>query len=612
MTPQVFQVFALLAACMLAFIANKPRMDVVALIAILVLVLGGTLTLEEALAGFSDPSVLLIAAFFVIGEGLTHTGIANRVGEWLAYRAGGSESRLLVLLMLSVAGLGAFMSSTAVVAIFIPVALGIAARLQIAPGRLMMPLSFAGLISGMLTLVATPPNLVVNSELARTGHHGFHFFSFTPMGLLILALGIVYMLVAQRWLVVRDKDSVHSASPRRSLHDLVRDYALARRACRLHVQGDSLLVGHTLDELHLRNRFGANVIGIERKRRFQTVLLPVTSKREILAGDVLLVDFFRSNINLDAFCNVMHLTLRAFKGEYFTDGSKDMGLAEVLIPPDSVLTNKSVLEIGFRTRYGLNVVGLRRHGQARTSILQTRLDMGDTLLVAGPWKSIRQLQAQSADFLVLRLPAESDEAAPESARAPFALGVLAFTVALMVSGLVPNVIAAFIGCLLMGAFRCIDLDSAYRAIHWQSLILIVGMLPFATALHKTGGIDHIVDTLLHVAGGGPPQLLLGALFVLTAVVGLFVSNTATAVLMAPIAVATATQIGASPLPFAMTVAISASAAFMTPISSPVNTLVLVPGQYRFGDYVKIGVPFTVLVGVACMLLLPWLFPLYPE
>ena len=201
-----------------------------------------------------------------------------------------------------------------------------------------------------------------------------------------------------------------------------------------------------------------------------------------------------------------------------------------------------------------------------------------------------------------------DEAAPAGRRAPFAIFALLLTVGLMISGLVPPVMAAVIGCLLMGAFRCIDLESAYRAINWQCLILIVGMLPFATALQKTGGIDLMVHGLLSMTGGESPRLVLGSLFLLTALVGLFISNTATAVLMAPIAIATASQLGLSPYPFAMTVAVAASAAFMTPVSSPVNTLVLVPGQYRFSDYLRVGVPFTVLLLAVCVLVMPWLFP----
>lgn len=603
-------VFGLLALCVGCFIANRPRMDVVALLALLALVLGGTLSVDEALAGFSEPSVILIAAFFVIGEGLVRTGVAYRVGDWLVARAGSNETRLLVLLMLAVAGLGSVMSSTGVVAIFIPVALSVAARIGAEPRRLMMPLAFAALMSGMLTLVGTPPNLVVNAELHRHGHAGFGFFDFTPAGLAVLALGVAYMLAARHWLGDRPVPQPEAKRRRRRLRELAEEYRLFNRARRMMVASGSPMIGHTLGELQLRARYGANVVAIERQRQFGRVMLTTAANREILAGDIILIDFAHGDeSDIERFAAEMRLQDRAFRGDYFSDLSHELGLAEVLIPPGSNLIGKSILELRMRSQRGINVMGLRRNGQPRTEgLLHEKLKLGDTLLIAGTWKSIRLLHTQAHDFLVLTLPAEMDEAAPAARRAPQALACLAITVGLMISGVVPNVIAALIGCLLMGALRCIDTDSAYRSIHWQSLILIVGMLPFATALQKTGGIDYLVSGLLALTGEASPRGVMAALFALTAVVGLFISNTATAVLMAPIGIGLAQQLGVSPYPFAMTVALAASAAFMTPVSSPVNTLVLGPGNYRFGDFVRIGVPFTVVVMAVCVALLPVLFP----
>lgn len=608
MNHDILIVFALLGASVFAFVINRPRMDAVALLALLGLILSGILSVDEALAGFSEPSVILIAAFFVIGEALVRTGVAFRVGDWLVGRAGNSEVRLLVLLMLAVAGLGSVMSSTGVVAIFIPVALGIAARIGVAPGRLMMPLAFAGLISGMLTLVGTPPNMVINSELARAGHAGFAFFDFTPMGLVILVLGVGYMVAVRRRLAATDAPD-GQAPTRRRLLDLAADYALLGRARRLQVMPGSPLIGHTLGSMQLRKRFGANVIAIERQRKFGNDMLSTSANREIACDDVLTVDFVHPELDLVRFCSEMHLHQLAFRQDYFSDTSRELGLAEVLVPPGSGLIGKSILELRMRSQRGINVVGLRRRGRPLgDGLLEQKLRIGDTLLIAGTWKAIRLLTTQAQDFLVLTLPAEIAEAAPAARRAPFALLSLAITVGLMIGGVVPNVVAALIGCMLMGAFRCIDMAGAYRAIHWQSLILIVGMLPFALALQKTGGIALIVDALLGVTGTASPRLVLASLFALTALVGLFISNTATAVLMAPIGIGLAAQLGVSPLPFAMTVALAASAAFMTPVSSPVNTLVIGPGHYRFVDFVRIGVPFTLLVMAVCVLLLPVLFP----
>lgn len=602
-------VLALLATAVGLFVINRPRMDVVALLVMVALPLSGILSVQESLAGFADPNVILIAALFVIGEGLVRTGVAYRIGEWLTRRAGASETRLLVLLMLAVAGLGSVMSSTGVVAIFIPVVLSIAARLHVSPRRLMMPLSFAGLISGMLTLVATAPNVVVHSELVREGSTGFGFFSFTPFGLVILALGVGYMLVARRWLGDDDGGDKQSVK-RRTLGDLIRDYQLAGRERRLRIRADSQLVGTSLGDVELRARAGTNVVAIERMVHFRQKILGPSANIVLQAGDVLLVDIYGERGDLLGLYHEYGLEPLSLQGDYFTERAHEVGMAEVTLPPESALQGKSVLELGFRSQYGLNVVGLRRNREALVEgLLEAKLKVGDTLLVIGAWKDIRQLQARGRDFLVLSLPAEVDEAAPAASQAPHALFSLAVMVILMVSGLVPNVMAALIACLLMGAFRCIDMDSAYRAIHWQSLLLIVGMLPFALALQKTGGITLAVNGLVGALGGAGPYAILASLFVLTAVIGLFISNTATAVLMAPVAIATAKALGASPQAFAMIVALAASAAFMTPISSPVNTLVLGPGRYRFGDFVKVGVPFTILVMIVSVLLVPWLLPL---
>jgi len=606
---ELIWVLTLLAVAVLLFATGKIRMDAVALMVIVAFVLSGTLTLSEAFSGFSDPNVILIAALFVIGDGLVRTGVATQMGSWLVEMSGSSETRMLVLLMLTVAGLGAFMSSTGVVAIFIPVVLSVSMRMKTSPSRLMMPLSFAGLISGMMTLVATPPNLVINSELLREGLAGFHFFSVTPLGLVILLLGIVYMLVMRGALTGSSKDEGADTWRRRTFRELIKEYRLAGRARRLAIRPGSPMIGQRLDDLKLRERYGANVIGLERWRRFRRVIVNVHGVTEFRARDVLLIDMSASDVDLRQFCSEQLLEPMILRGEYFSDQALDVGMAEVSLIPDSEIVGKTVREIGFRTRYGLNVVGLRRNGEALDEgIVNEPLELGDILLVVGDWKLIAQLSQKKRDFLVLNLPVEEGDASPAHSQAPHAIFCLALMVALMLTDEIPNPIAAIIACLLMGKFRCIDAESAWKAIHWPSIILIVGMMPFALALQKTGGVELIVEGLMRLGGGYGPYLMLICLFVMCATIGLFISNTATAVLMAPIALAAAKSMGVSPYPFAMMVAMAASAAFMTPVSSPVNTLVLGPGNYRFSDFVKIGVPFTLIVMVVCVILIPLLFP----
>lgn len=602
-------VLGLLAAAVGMFAWGRPRMDAVALIMLTILPLTGILTVQETLGGFSEPSVVLIAALFVIGEGLVRTGIARRLGDWLAERAGRSQGKLVALLMLIVATLGSVMSSTGVVAIFIPVVLRIAMRLRIAAGQLMMPLSFAALISGMMTLVGTPPNLVVNSELLRAGHAGFGFFSFTPFGVPILLLGIGYMAVARRWLVKAGAgETTRTGGP--TLVQLVEDYGLGAGTHRLRLSHGSPLVGQRLEILRLRAEHGLNVMAIERSQRFATTFLHAGGDTVLHAGDVLVAHYTGTPEQLHALSARMALHPLPPDGFDPVREPRPIGLAEVMVPPDSPLCGKTVLEAEFRSAYGLTVVGLRRGLTPwREGMLEEKLQTGDTLLVVGPWKDLRRSQRGKRAFLLLNQPEDLEELSPAYDRAPQALLSLGITIILMVSGAVPHVQAALIGCLMMAGFRCIDLDSAYRAIHWPTIVLIVGMLPFSLALQKTGGITLAAGALIGLLGDAGPHALLASLFAATAVTGLFISNTATAVLMAPIAVATAQELGFSPHPFAMIVALAASAAFMTPVSSPVNTLVLGPGRYRFSDFLRIGVPFTLLVMVASVALVPWLLPL---
>lgn len=609
MNGELIWVLSLLAIAVVLFATGKVRMDAIALMVIVAFVLSGTLTLNEAFSGFSDPNVILIAALFIIGDGLVRTGVATKMGAWLVSVAGNSETKMLIYLMLTVAGLGAFMSSTGVVAIFIPVVLSVSARMNTSPSRLMMPLSFAGLISGMMTLVATPPNLVVNSELLREGLHGFSFFSVTPIGLVMLILGIVYMLAVRFMLKTDNGDSARDGRKRSTFRDLIREYHLTGRARRLAIRPGSPMIGQRLDDLKLRERYCANVIGVERWRRFRRVIVNVNGVSEFRARDVLLIDMSASDVDLRQFCGEQMLEPMVLRGEYFADQALDVGMAEVALIPDSEMIGKTVREIAFRTRFGLNIVGMKRDGKAMDgSVVDEPLQLGDILLVVGNWRQIALLAKRGRDFVVLNMPVEVDDASPAHSQAPHAIFCLVLMVALMLTDEIPNPIAAIIACLLMGKFRCINAESAYKAIHWPSIILIVGMMPFALALQKTGGVDLVVKGLMDVAGGEGPYLMLGCLFVMCAAIGLFISNTATAVLMAPIALAAAKSMGVSPYPFAMVVAMAASAAFMTPVSSPVNTLVLGPGKYSFSDFVKIGVPFTILVMVVCVLLIPVLFP----
>ncbi|MDG4595821.1 MAG: SLC13 family permease [Candidatus Contendobacter sp.] len=608
MTPDALFVFGVLAAAVVLFATDRLRPDVVALLVIVALVLGDILPVAEAVAGFGDSVVVLIAGLFVVGEGLVRTGVANQVGAWLTRMAGASETRLLVLLMLAVAGLGAFMSSTGVVAIFIPVVLGIAHRLGLGPGRLMMPLAFAALLSGMLTLIATPPNLMVNDALRTAGLHPFGFLTITPIGLLALALGVIYMWTIGSRLLPASPPPTGTAGRRQTLRELGESYDLIGQLHRLRVEPDSPLAGQTVAEAALRSRYGVTIAGVERQRPFGDKVVPALATTDLRPADVVyLVGSAQAAATLGVAERLTPLPIEEGRQRNLV---KELGMVEVLLPPDSELIGQTLRQAAFRSRHGLSVLGIRRRGRSLPgNLIEEKLAFGDVLLVAGSWKQIGRLQGDRKHFLVLGLPAEFGEVAPAYRRAPFALLVLLAMVVAMTFGLVPNTVAALLAALAMGLFRCLRLEDAYRSINWPSLVVIAGMLPLARALEQTGGVTLIADGLATVLGGLGPLALLAGIFLLAALVGMFISNTATAVLMAPVAIAAAQKIGVSPYPFAMTVAVAASAAFATPVSSPVNTLVLAPGGYRFNDFVRVGLPLILVVMAITLLVVPLLLPL---
>lgn len=623
MSTELALVLGLLVSAVVMFVINKPRMDIVALLMLTLLPFTGTdvISMREALAGFSDPNIVLIAALFVIGEGLVRTGVARKMGDLLIKTTGTSEVRLLIFLMIAVCGLGSMMSSTAVTAIFIPVALRIAQTTGTPAGRLMLPLCYAALISGMTTLVATAPNLVVNAELIRQGElvgkdWEFGFFSFTPFGVPILAAGIIYMLIVRRWLGGKGSESTpgssERASRRPSISTWIEEYHLANREHRVRVSAGSVLVGKSFAELDPAREAGANVIAIERSVRGGTTLLEPSDGTEIRAGDVLLVDLFAPGARVEPLLEKYSLEPLPIPATYFGDRTQDIGMAEVIVPSESDLIGKTVVEAKFRSRTSLTVLGLRHGSSApEAAVLESPIKVGDTLLVVGPWKHIERLKIDNSGVLIMKLPVEVDEVLPVAGRAVHAVVCLLIVVGLMVSGIIPNVQAALIGCLLMGATGCIDITSAYKCINWKTLVLIVGMLPFSLALQRTGGVDLAADALMRVTSGMGPQIILACIFIITAMLGLFISNTATAVLMAPVAIAVANDLGASPFPFAMIVALAASTAFMTPISSPVCTLVVGPGGYKFGDFVKFGTPMGIMTLIISVIMVPMFFPIYP-
>ena len=369
------------------------------------------------------------------------------------------------------------------------------------------------------------------------------------------------------------------------------------------------LVGQTLGQALLRTRFGVTVIGVERSQRGKRVVEPTLLQTEYQAEDILYVAGTEEQVN--ALTNSIEGLKWVPRAEDQHDiAARELGVAEVLLTPRSELIGHTLQEARFRERHGLSVLSILRKGQPlQGDFLSTRLEFGDSLLIGGGWRQIDLLQADQSDFSVLTLPREMDEVAPYRERAPWALTIVGVMLLLMTFSIVPTVTAVLLAGLAMVFARCVTMEEAYKSINWQSIVLIAGMLPMATALNKTGALELIVTGLVGTLGNLGPIVLMTGLFLLTSVFSQFISNTATTVLVAPIAIGAAASMSLSPYPFLMTVALAASTAFSTPMASPVNTLVLGPGGYRFNDFVKMGVPLQLVAMVITLLAVPLLFPL---
>ena len=510
-------------------------------------------------------------------------------------KAGGSnEARLVTLVMILAGTIGAFMSSSAIVAMFIPVVLTIANKVGLNPKRMLMPLLIMPLISGMMTLIASSSNMIVEDTLRARGLAPLGFFSWTPFGVAMLAAAIGFMLVFGRNMLSRETSAGEAGARQPSAYDLLGSYGLADKWHRLQVPHSSPLIGRSAAQMQVLEHFGAVLVGFEKHQHGRAQFLPATPATMFEPDDAI---FAVGNEEQAQELIAAHdlVVLPRLDQRQRHEALQEVGIAEIMLAPEAKLIGRTLRDVGFSAQYDLNVLAIRHRGEKLTTQLEDQtLDFGDTLLVAGGWGEIRRLRDDPEDFVVLTLPAEYSELMPARHRAPIAVAILVAMVAVMASQLVANAAATLIAALAMISTRCVRLDSIYRIVNWKTVVLVAGTLPLATALSKTGATALMAHGLVSLLGSVGPLAMLAAVFLVTALIGLFISNSATAVLVAPIAIDAARALHVSPYAFAITVSIGCSAAFVTPVSSAVNMLVMEPGGYTFGDYVKVGLPLLVL------------------
>lgn len=618
----MFVTLVVLAVSAVFFVSGKVRSDLVALCALVALLLCHVLTPEEALSGFSNSVVIMMVGLFVVGGAIFQTGLAKMISSYILRFAGKSESRLFLLVILVTSAIGAFVSNTGTVALMLPIVVSLAVSAGINPGRLLMPLAFASSMGGMMTLIGTPPNLVIQEALVSAGYEPLSFFSFLPVGMVCVAVGIVVLMPLSRLFLSRHREKKDKMNPGKSLKQLVSEYGLSDNLFRLQVNGKSGLVGATVMDLDIRRRYGLNILEVRRGDSSRHRFLKTITQRMADPGtvfqpeDILYVtgDFSRVKELVKDYSLVLldgHVTEET-SGNVKALDFYDIGIAEIVLMPASELINRTVKEAGFRDKYNVNVLGIRRRQEYLLQDLGSRrMHNGDVLLVQGAWSDIARLSSEGRNWVVLGQPLAEAARVTLDYKAPVAAFIMLLMIAAMVFDFIPvapvtSVMLAGILMVLTGCFR--NVEAAYKTINWESIVLIAAMLPMSLALEKTGASACISNILVGGLGSYGPFALLAGVYFTTSLMTMFVSNTATAVLLSPIAMQSAVQIGVSPVPFLFAVAVGASMCFASPFSTPPNALVMPAGQYTFMDYVKVGLPLQIVMGVVMVCVLPLLFP----
>lgn len=617
MNTEMILTFTILIITTILFIHGRLRPDFVAIGSLLALVLLNIITPGEAFAGFSNSVVIMIAGLFIVGAGIFNTGLAEQMSNQLLKLGRGSETRLLIIIMLTVGFFSAFMSNTGTVAVMLPVVISMALRIKISPAKFLIPLAFASSLGGVLTLIGTPPNLVVSNMLAENGYEPMHFFQFTPIGLVVLTSGVLFMVTIGRKLLPNDQGSAALSSENFTPEQLAGFYKTYNFLHLVTVPSTTKLTNETLSSLELTTKYGITVVALERDGGDR---IPIIQNREniipkahttLQVGDIVLL--FGNKEKVKQFIAQYDLEMLSDQSDqearkHFL--SRKYGMTEVVVAPQSSFHKKTIRELQFRKKYGCTVLAINRNGNyIQTDVGKESLQFGDALLIHGEWSKIELLAEVTNDLVIVGRVSEAAMTAQASGKAPIAAAIMLFMLGLMTFELIDPVITVLIAAFLMIITGCVrSTGDAYRTINWESIVLIAAMLPMATALEKTGGVELISNTLIDSLGEYGPYAVLAGFYLLTSILSQFISNTATAVLFAPIALTTAIGLSVSPYPFIIGVAIAASMSFSTPVASPTNALVLNAGGYSFKDFVKVGVPLQLFLFIVTLIAIPLFFP----
>ena len=617
------------------FIWGRVRADIVALTALAALLVLGILTPAEALAGFSSPIVIMMIGLFVVGGAIMQTGLAKLTGNKLMALSRGNETITFLLVMLVTSFIGAFVSNTGTVALMMPIIMSIAAGSGMQSSRFLMLLAFAGSLGGMLTLIGTPPNLVIDEVLTEAGYQPLAFFSFFPVGIIVIAIGIIVLMPLSKIFLSKSQGNKKKKNAK-SLDDLVDEYRLldnlhryivpsSRTSAARDENGNRMdIVGKTLKELSIQKKYGVSIIEIRNEKKSRLGLVKdvnqnmAKSSSTIQVHDTLYI--IGDEQKMQHFAQDYGLRkMKDVKIDFY-----DLGLTEIVVMPTSNFVGLRIGEANLRKRFGINVLGVKRGSSSSSSseggrggseyitdnLIAAKLHVGDMLLVQGEWTNLAHLTADTTNWVVLDQPEKTADKVLLDYKAPVAAAIMLLMIAMMVFDFIPvapvtAVIIAGLLTVFAGCFR--NVEAAYKTINWESIVLIAAMMPMSTALEKTGASALVSQGLVDSLGAMGPTALLAGIYFTTSLMTMFISNTATAVLMAPIALVAAQQVGVSPYSFLFAVTLGASMCFASPFSTPPNALVMKAGGYTFMDYVKVGLPLQIIIGVVMTFVLPLLF-----
>ncbi len=594
MTPEIALTLAIVVGALIVFGTEKLRVDVVALLVLLTVGLTGLVGPKEVFAGFANSAVITVWAVYIVSGGLFKTGVADILGKFLLRLSGNSEVRLITVIMLTCGLMSAFMNNVGATAMPLPAVVSVAKQARIPVSKLLMPLSFSSLLGGKITLIGTPANILATSIVAERGLPTFRFFDFTPIGLVVLATGVLYMIFIGR----------HLLPVRQPLDEAQVQGELRKSISEVRVLPDGKLAGCTLLESKLGADYDLTAIAIVRGTKTITRL-----RRDTLLqpDDILLIE--GSTEDLSRARKELGLAT-ANEGNRHAELDKlseeEIGIVEATLAPRSSMANRSLRSLDFRERYGFSVLAIRRQGEIITKRLRSvQLQFGDDLILQGPRHRTPALE-ESNDFLVLE-PLKIAEG--RRRKMPIAIGLMLLVIGLVLFAGIDISLAMVMGAVGMVVFRCLDMDEAYNSIDWRTVFLVACMLPLGTAMQTTGTARYIADLMLDAIGGMGPLAALAGVYLLAALITQPMSNAAAMVPVVPIALDTATRLGANHLTFTLAVVIGAATSFLTPVGHKANVLVFGPGGYKFFDYARVGALLTLFLFIATMIALPIFFPL---